>query len=435
MGQGRPPKHLRFGDLLSSLQDSFSKILDERNSSRIKYALKDIFTSAFAIFFLQDPSLLAFQRRFEEELEQNNLRTVFGVEQIPSDTQLRDVIDAHENKEISSVFNDFFARLQRGGQLKKYIFLDKYYLIALDGSEYFTSKQVHCKKCLTKNTSDGLRYHHQILQSTIMHPDMKQVLPFAPEFIHNDDGGKKQDCEQNAGKRLIDRVKKDHPRLPMIWVGDGLYSKAPFINKIKEKKYSYILVAKPKDHKYLYSEIEAFRKTDNLEYKNEPGLKKGSEFHYEWSNKIPLNGQSDAPIVNVVSFYILKNGKKTISNTWVTDIEITEDNVSEIVRGGRSRWKIENESFNTLKNQGYHLDHNFGHGGNNLSESFFLLNLLAFYFHQIFELTSPEYKHARLKFSSKMEYWNCIRSMFTLFLIPSWNHLLKRINSPPKDMF
>ena len=430
---GRPSKHLRFGDLLHSIQSSFSKIIDLRDPDKIIYSLSDIFTSAFALFFLQDPSLLAFQRRIESEKSQNNMRGVFGVENIPSDTQLRDIIDTHENAEVSGIFKDFLTKLQRAGQLIKYKFLDKYYLVALDGSDYFSSDKVHCDRCLTKKTSDGLHYHHQILQSTIIHPDMKQVIPLAPEFISNKDGMSKQDCEQNAGKRLIDRVKKDHPRLPLVWVGDGLYSKAPFIEKIKDNGYSYILVAKPKDHKYLYSEIESFRKINETETMSSPGLKKDSTFHYDWINGIPLNGQSDVPIVNTVLFSITKNGKKTMSNTWVTDIQITKENVAWIVRGGRARWKIENESFNTLKNQGYHLEHNFGHGNHNLSETFFMLNLLAFFFHQIFELASPEYMQARAAFSSKKEYWNCIRSMFRLFIISDWQHLLLRINSPPQE--
>ena len=431
---GRPSKHLRFDDLLHSLQTSFSRIRDLRAPDRVTYSLSDIFTSVFGLFFLQDSSLLAFQRRTENKKGQNNMRTVFKVENIPSDTQLRDTIDIHDNIEIFGIFNNFLTRLQRAGQLIKYKYLDKFYLVALDGSDYFSSNKVHCDKCLTKKTSDGLHYHHQILQSTIVHPEMKQVIPLAPEFISNEDGMSKQDCEQNAGKRLIDRVKNDHPRLPLVWVGDGLYSKAPFIGKIKENGYSYILVAKPKDHKYLYSEIDSFRRINETETMNSPGLKKDSTFHYEWINGLPLNGQADAPTVNTVHFSITKKGKKTMSNTWVTDIPITKKNVVEIVRGGRSRWKIENESFNTLKNQGYHLEHNFGHGKHNLSETFFMLNLLAFFFHQIFELTSPEYKQARAEFSSKKEYWNCIRSMFRLFIISDWQHLLLRINSPPDEI-
>lgn len=429
MGQGRPPKHLRFGNLLHTLKLSFSEIKDKRDQSKIRYLLENIYTSAFAIFFLQDPSLLAFQRRIQKKNNKNNLQTIFGVSKIPSDTQLRDVIDNHDNVSISRVFRDFLTKLQRGGQLTKYSFIEKSYLVALDGSNYFSSTKVKCDKCLTKEKSDGIRYYHQILQSTIMHPDMKQVLPLAPEFIHNEDGDKKQDCEQNAAKRLISRVKKDHPRLPLIWVGDGLYSKGPFINEVKKSGYSYILVAKPKDHKYLYSEIEAFRQKGFTKKKQDPSKVKGSTFHYEWVNRVPLNGQIDAPIVNIVFFSIVKNGKKTMSNVWVTDITIDENNVSDIVRGGRSRWKIENEGFNTLKNQGYHLEHNFGHGENNLSQTFFLLNLLAFYFHQIFELTSQEYIEARTQFSSKMEFWNCIRSMLKFLILEDWENLLYRINT------
>jgi len=431
---GRPSKQLRFGDLLHCLQTSFSRITDLRDPERVSYSLSDIFTSAFALFFLQDSSLLAFQRRIENKSGQNNMRTVFGVENISSDTQLRDTIDVHDNTEIAGVFKEFLTRLQRSGQLKNYKYLNESYLVALDGSDYFSSDKVKCNRCLTKKTSEGLHYHHQILQSTIIHPNMKQVIPLAPEFIRNEDGMSKQDCEQNAGKRLIDRVKSDHPRLPLVWVGDGLYSKAPFIRKIKNNGYSFILVAKPKDHKYLYSEIDALRKINGTETTSSPGLNKNSTFHYEWINNLPVNGQSDAPTVNTVLFSITKNGKKTMRNTWVTDILITKENVADIVRGGRSRWKIENESFNTLKNQGYHLEHNFGHGKHNLSETFFMLNLLAFFFHQIFELASPEYRQARAEFSSKEEYWNCIRSMFRLFIISDWQHLLLRINSPPKDI-
>jgi len=114
---GRPSKQLRFGDLLHSLQISFGRITDLRDLERVSYSLSDIFTSAFALFFLQDSSLLAFQRRIENKSGQNNMRTVFGVENIPSDTQLRDIIDVHDNTEISGIFKDFLTRLQRSGQL------------------------------------------------------------------------------------------------------------------------------------------------------------------------------------------------------------------------------------------------------------------------------------------------------------------------------
>ena len=93
---------------------------------------------------------------------------------------------------------------------------------------------------------------------------------------------------------------------------------------------------------------------------------------------------------------------------------------------GRARWKIENECFNTLKNQGYHIDHNFGHGKKNLSEAFFLLNLLAFFLHQIFELSDTLYKSARSTFSAKVEFWNTIRAAFRLLIFNSWEELIEK---------
>jgi hypothetical protein len=121
--------------------------------------------------------------------------------------------------------------------------------------------------------------------------------------------------------------------------------------------------------------------------------------------------------------------------SWVSDIEITAKNVKQLVRGARARWKIENEGFNTLKNQGYHLEHNFGHGKRYLSEAFFVLNLLAFFMHQIFELVDELYQQARGGFSARKEYWNAIRASFRLLLFESWDQVLERINSPPLPAF
>ena len=106
-----------------------------------------------------------------------------------------------------------------------------------------------------------------------------------------------------------------------------------------------------------------------------------------------------------------------------------------IVRAARSRWKIENEGFNTLKNHGYHLEHNFGHGNQNLAEAFFVLNLLAFFAHQIFELVDRLYQQARAGFSARREFCNAIRGAFALLLFESWDQVLARMNSPPLPAF
>jgi hypothetical protein len=426
----KPKKNLAFRALLNAVAESVESIEDKRNKEKCTYTLKDAYISAFAMFYLQDPSLLEFQRRFQEQIQKNNLVTVFGVNEIPSDTQLRTIIDNHDYEPIMKVFFEYLSRLQRGKVLEQYKHIGGKYLITIDGSDYFHSESVTCRKCLKKETREGVHYHHQILQSTIVHPDKRQVVPLRPEFIRNGDGKAKQDRELVAGKRLIGKLRASHPMLEGVIVGDDLYSNQPFIETIKKKGFSFLLVAKPTSHKSLYEDVEGLRRSKLLNrYEYTDG--KGRKHIYEWENGLVLNGREDSVRVNFVEYTIIEKGKVNYRNSFVTDMEIREDNVKEIVLAGRARWKIENEGFNTLKNHGYHLEHNFGHGENNLSEAFFLLNLIAFFMHQIFELTDRMYREARSGFGSRREYWNIIRSVFKLFIFMNWEQVLERINAPP----
>ena len=146
----------------------------------------------------------------------------------------------------------------------------------------------------------------------------------------------------------------------------------------------------------------------------------------------PLTGAKDSLHVNFIEFRIIKDGEQTYHSSWITDIEVTKANVRRLVRAARARWKIENEGFNTLKNQGYHLEHNYGHGTNLLSSALFMLNLLAFYAHQILELTDGLYQRCRAEFSARIEYWNIIRATFRLFIFKDWEQVLTRIIVPAK---
>ncbi|HSV73530.1 MAG TPA: hypothetical protein VLH79_07210, partial [Chthonomonadales bacterium] len=186
----------------------------------MNYALRDCYLGAFAMFYLQDPSLLEFQRRFQQTVQSNNLKTVFQLGEIPGDSQLRDLIDRHTHEPLSDVYADMLGRLADSGVLARFEFLPEQYLLTLDGSQYFGSDALQCPRCLVKEHRDGRReYSHQILQATIVRPDMRQVIPLAPEFIANEDGHDKQDCEINAAKRLIARLRASGNTLPYIIVG------------------------------------------------------------------------------------------------------------------------------------------------------------------------------------------------------------------------
>ncbi len=420
-------KHLSFKSLRKIMSKEINKFPEPRQIGKVNYSQHDALLSGFACMYFQDPSLLQFQKKMEEAQNKNNLRTLFGVTEIPESTQLKDIIDNTESDNFRRIFNSYFHQLQRGKHLEKYQFIDGNYLCSIDGTQYFTSQKISCKKCLTKTSKDGtVNYSHQVLQAAIMHPDKSQVIPLMPEDIRNKDGQKKQDIELTASKRLIPKIRKDHPQLGLIIVGDDLYSKQPFIETVQSERMHYILVSKPSDHKVLMRNIES----NSHRIKRLKRESKDRIYYYEWIENVGLNGREDSLSTNYFRLQIKKkdkngNEKTTANFSWITDLEITEENIEEFVRGGRSRWKIENECFNTLKNQGYNLEHNYGHGNKNLSYNFYLLTLLAFYFHQIFELTDKLYQANRAKFGSKIHMWETLRTYIKILVFDTWEGLLK----------
>jgi len=426
-------KHLGFAALRKIISERLRQTEDGRQQGKVYYPLHDCAMSAFAMMFFQDPSVLEFQRRMQESINSNNLKTMFNVESIPKDTQLRDVLDQCPLDPLDKVFADFFYHLQRSKQLEAYQFINGMYLMPVDGSQYFSSEKISCPSCLTTTSKKGVvRYHHSILQAVIVHPDNKRVIPLAPEAIQNTDGTEKQDCEINAGKRLIKKIRTTHPKLKIIVGGDDLFSNQPFIDELKVAGMSFILVAKPSSHKILFewfTELKQLQAASRLQFTDF----RGRQHLYEWINEIPLNGTKDADQVNFFHYQLIDKGNITYRNSWVTDIVIDENNVTQLVKGGRARWKVENEGFNTLKNQGYHIEHNFGHGQKNLSMIFFLLNLLAFFVHQIFELTDLHYQKCRAKFSARKEFWNQLRCTIRILLFKSWQELLAFIICPPQS--
>jgi hypothetical protein len=420
-------KHLCFEALLESLSKHLNNIEDPRVQGRCEYSLHDAAMSAFACMFFQDPSLSEFQRRMEETKHENNLENIFGVKKIPKESQLRDIVDDIESESFRPIFSDFLTRLQRGKQLEEYQVLPGLYSCVIDGVYYHSSEKVHCEKCLTRTHKNGtVTYHHASLQGAITHTDKRQVIPVMPEPIANSDGDKKQDCEINAAKRFIKKLKQDHPKLGFIIVGDGLFSKTPMINAVVSEGMHYLFVAKPKDHTYMMEWLGEFCSLPEVEIRDE----RGRIHRYRYKNAVPLNGSASATLVNYIHYDLTNEaGKVTFKNSWVTDIEINDSNVVQLAKSGRSRWKIENECFNTLKNQGYSLNHNFGHGKEHLSHNMYLFTLLAFYFHQIFELSDPAYQLCRKTFVSKTMLWNEFRVVIRYFIFDSWNDVMLKLMS------
>ena len=411
-------KHLHASALIETIRDAFSKTSPlQKTKGQGNISLTNTLMSAMAMFSLKYPSLLQFDKNCNEETLRHNLKSLFGVNKAPCDTYMRELLDPIDPSLLSAPFKELFRLVQRSKVLERFQFLDQYYLLSVDGTGYFSSQDVYCASCCQKKHRDGkVTYYHQMLSAVLVHPEENVVLPFAPEAITKPDGQSKNDCERNAGTRMLPRIRKDHPHLPLIVVEDGLASNGPHIDMLKSQNMRFILGAKPKDHKWLFDWVAHSDDVEEVSYKE--GKRRGV---LRYLNGAPLNDTRSDLKVNFLECVETTEKGKEIRFTWVTDLEITEKNVKQIMKGGRARWKIENETFNTLKNQGYQFEHNFGHGKKNLSTIFAHLMFLAFYVDQVQQTASKAFQHALAYFkNNKRSLWFRLKSYCDLLMLESW---------------
>lgn len=405
-------KHLRFDALVTTLAERFSSLSDERIAPDI--SLSDALLSALAMFSLKDPSLLAFDKRRHDP--DSNLHRLYHIQNIPSDSQLRDILDPVSPEALRPCFTDIFRQLQRGKALEDFTFADGHYLIATDGVQFFSSQTIHCEHCLKTEHRDGtVTYKHQMLGAILIHPDQKVVIPLMPEPIVLQDGSNKNDCEQNAFKRFLPHFRRDHPNLAVILTADDLASKAPHIRACQRYNARFLFVAKPSDHTFLFQQVEAAWEAGQVEVLTLWDKETKTLRHYRWFKHVPLNESNTDLFVKVMEYWEIQEGQIVYANSWVTDWDVTSENVAWLVRGGRAKWKIENETFNTLKNQGYHYEHNFGHGQQHLANVFAMVMMLAFLVDQTQQLCCALFQAAWAKVGSKTQWWERVRHLFFSF--------------------
>jgi hypothetical protein len=393
-------------------------------------ALVDHLMSGLALFGLKYPSLLQFDRDCREEATvRANLNALYGVERAPSDTRFRERLDGLDPRHLQPVYKALFAQLQRGKGLEGFSDLDGHYLLSLDGTGYFSSQKVHCAHCAEKHHRDGsITYSHQMLGAVLVHPDHQEVFPLAPEPILKPDGATKNDCERNAAKRLLSELRRAHPHLKLIVIEDALASNAPHIRHLQRLDLRFILGAKQGDHAFLFDWVETSEQTAETTLTDEQGVRR----RFRYLNGAPLNDANFELEVNFLEVWEHRPDGQVLHFAWVTDIPIQADNLMTLMRGARARWKIENETFNTLKNQGYHFEHNFGHGNQQLSTVLMHLMMLAFLIDQIQQRCCRLFQTALAAAKSKARLWRKLRNRFDLCLIPDWETLYRSIIAPPQ---
>lgn len=441
-----------FGRLMEKARETMGSLTDGRKESNARrYEMRAAGMSGLSIFMMQDPSFLNFQRRLEESRGSGNFETIFCGDKIPSDNQIRNLLDGVDPSEFSGLFDFGLEALSESGALNRFKTHDGFYLAAIDGTEYHSSSKINCEFCCRKeikikakkrnknvSVSDAtpeleesvrINYFHSVLAAAIVAPGINEAIPLIPEFVVPQDGHEKQDCENAAAKRWIKKHADRYRKLNLVLLGDDLMSREPICRAVKEAEMGFIFVCKPQSHKTLYEYVGrlAERKTVRIERNG-----KKIRVDYRFMNDLPLKDGKDAMRVNWMDIRETDEKTKNViyRNSFVADIEITKYNVKMMTEYGRARWKIENENNNTLKTKGYCFEHNYGHGKKTLASVFSSLAIIAFLFHTVMNLIDSLYIAAKKKAGTRKGFFETLKALTSYFVFDSWDLLMRFVLDP-----
>ena len=415
---------ITFDELMETLSEEFEQLPDHRRANS-SYDLADVLRSAFAMFSLKSPSLLAFKELTKQE--EKNLKAIYRIRSIPSDTQMRTTLDPLSPAPLRTLFAKLFHKLSEAGVIKEYEYWKGQLVISIDGVEHFSSTKVHCNHCTTRAHRNGeTSYHHSGLAAVVVHPDQEEVFTLDFEPILNADGSKKNDCERNAAKRLCQDLHERYPDLKPILVEDALYANAPHIRQITGYGWLFVLNVKPDSHESLERQFAGRRASGQVKELRitDP---KGIKHHFAWTNDLCLCESAIDVSVNYLFYEQTDKKGKVTRWTWITNIPLNARSVEAVMRAGRARWKIENETFNTLKNQGYNFEHNYGHGQQNLATNLASLMFLAFTVDQMIQRCWRVFRQVRGGLRTKAKLWDIMRSLFMVQLFPTMDALYRQI--------
>ena len=418
--------------LVSGLHIRWQGAPDVRKpNNNTRYQIVDALLSALSVFFMQSPSFLAHQRLMQSKQGRNNTTGLFQLKRLPSDPQIRNLLDPVPASYFQDDFWRIFDHLDEQRHLLAFRSELGTYLLAMDGVTHFSSEAISCPACLKRQDKQGqVHYYHSALTPVIVKPGRAQVIPLPPEFIAPKDGQEKQACERNAAKRWL---AQHHPHFAdhkLTYLGDDLYANQPLCQLLAETYHQFfIFVCKPDSHPSVYETLAFLEKNGALQTLSQRRWngKHGEIWRYRFVTQVPLRHGDEALRVNWCELVISHEttGAILYQNAFVTNHPISADKVAIIVQAGRTRWKIENENNNTLKTKGYHLEHNFGHGKQHLSNVLITLNVLAFLLHTVQEITNPVYQALRQALGARKTFFDDLRALTRYLFFEDWNALFQ----------
>lgn len=434
---------LSFRQMIDGLQTAFDALPDHRRGKNVQYEISDAAVGAFSVFFTQSPSFLAHQRDMQRQKGRNNGKSLFGMRQVPTDNQIRNLLDPIDPVHLQTPFWTFFTALARAGVLDGYRHLNGTYLCALDGTYYFSSQKIRCDNCTVRTHDEKEYYSHAAITPALVAPGNRHVIALEPEFILPQDGVEKQDCEQQAAKRWVRRNATRFKPQQVTILADDLHAKQPFCEVLLEHQMHFVMTCKPDSHPTLYEEVELLSRIDGLsEFTLRQWNGRYTEvWHCRYTSQLPLRDSLDTLRVNwcEATIYREETGERIYQNAFVTSHPLSDETLIPVIIAGRTRWKIENENNNVLKNYGYHLEHNYGHGKQYLAAILVMLNLLAFLLHTILDLTDRHYQLIRQELGTRKTFFQDIQALTRYLYFTSWDALLAfmfqqlELEMPPPD--
>lgn len=419
--------------IMQAISNNLRGELAKYDKKQCDITTADCALAALAVFLFKWPSLLKYETYKDYPRVKTNLENLFKIKQAPCDTYIRTKLDAVKPDSFRPAYKELFSKLQRGKFLEQFTFYDGAYLLSVDGTQNFSSNNIHCNNCCQKHHKNGtITFHHNSVNAALTHPDVKQVIPFCPEEVQMQDGTEKNDYESAASKRLLKKIRDEHPHLKLIVTYDALAADAPMIKFLQSLCMNFIITAKETDLPYIFSAFDKMPEEERQTYQYTDD--KGVNHSFSFVVDLPINKTNEDVLVNLVKYsYIDKNGI-TRCFAWITDIDVTTNNVNKIMQGGRCRWKIENETHNVLKNQGYEYERNYGHGQENLCSVFTSLMLLAFAIDQALELGCKLYQEMRILTKTYKSLWEDLRAAIKFFDINDWDMIYNIIINSSKPV-
>lgn len=376
---------------------------DPRHPSYITYQQSDLFYMGLMKNLCGVKSMHAMEEQFNEKNCIETLRILSGdksLKEMPHSDTLNYYLERLSPNCLSQLRKKLIKRLIRMKSFQRGKLLGQYWRVILDGTGLFYFKEKHCDNCLVKTITqeDGTkvrRYYHKVLEAKLVLSE-KVVVSLDTEFIENEkEDVSKQDCEIAAAKRLLKRLSGDYPKLPVCIQGDNLYEAEPLMKICRRKKWKYLFTHKGTRQKLLEESYEWIREGNGSTRVSGIGKEKGDG---EYINHVEETAGKEER-ANLFCYTYKREDKETVTFRWVTNIELTEKNLEEVVNTARGRWKIENEGFNNQKNGIYDIEH-LNSRNSNAMKNHYLLTQVADIIMQIYLAWNPLRKEIKQSIKS-----------------------------------